>query len=186
MNLRILALVVVTLVAISCSNKKQNEQEATGGKEKKGKTEVLKVSEILDRPENYVNNEITVQGMVVHVCQHGGKKLHVSEAGSDQKLRIKAGENMSPFEREIEGSMVQITGEYTEERIDQDYIDKLKKGDSEEHHDHAEEEAEEESKNGHGVSEEYINELKEKIENSEEGYISEYWLIADKVQNIEK
>ena len=186
MNLRILTLAVVTLMAFSCSNKKQNEQEATEGKESKEKTDVLQVSEILDHPENYVDKKITVKGMVVHVCQHGGRKLHVSESGSNQKLRIKAGENMSPFEQEIQGSMVQVTGKFTEERIDQDYIDKLKKGDTEEHHDHAEEESTEESKDSHGVSEEYIKELKEKIENSEKGYISEFWLIAEEVENIEE
>ncbi len=185
MNLRIMALAIVTLMAFSCSNKKQNEQEATDGKENKEKTEVLKISEIFEEPENYVDKQITVKGMVVHVCQHGGKKLHVSETGSEQKLRIKAGKDMSPFEQEIEGSEVQITGKFTEERIDQDYIDKLKKGDSEEHHDHAEEESGE-GKDSHGVSEEYIKELKEKIENSEKGYISEYWLIADEVKNIEE
>jgi len=184
MNLRILALVIVTLMAFSCSNKKQNEQEAKNEKENNEKTEIVEVSDIIESPEIYVDKTITLKGMVIHVCQHGGRKLHVSEAGSDQKLRIKAGENMSPFEQEIQGNMVQITGKFTEERIDQDYIDKLKKGDSEEHHDHAEEEAEE-SKDSQGVSEEYIKELKEKIEKSEKGYISEYWLIADEVKKIE-
>ena len=185
MNLRIWTMAILTLMAFSCSNKKQNEQEAIKADDSKEKTEVLKVSEILDHPENYVDKKIKVKGMVVHVCQHGGKKLHVSEAGSDQKLRIKAGKDMSAFEQKIEGNTVQITGKFTEERIDQDYIDKLKKGDSEEHHDHAEEKSEE-GKDSHGVSEEYIKELKEKIENSENGYISEYWLIADEVKHSEE
>ncbi|MGM0409022.1 MAG: hypothetical protein ACQESJ_00190 [Bacteroidota bacterium] len=183
MNLRIIALAIMTLVAFSCTNKKQNEKEASEGKESKEKTEILQVSEVIDQPENYVDKKITIDGMVIHVCKHGGKKLHVSETDSDQKLRVKAGEGMPPFEQEIEGNTVQVTGKFTEDRIDQDYIDELKKGDSEEHHEHEhEDEEKEEHKDHQGVSEEYISELEEKIEDSEKGYISEYWLIADEVE----
>ena len=189
MKLKIVALAIATVMAFSCTNKKQNQKEDSAKKKSDEKTEILQVSEIIDQPENYVDKNVTVNGMVIHVCKHGGKKLHISEEGSGQKLRVKAGKNMSPFEPEMKGSNVQITGKFTEERIDQNYIEKLKKGDTEEHHEKEEgetsgEEKTKEKKNqsGQGVSEEYINELEEKIENSEKGYISEYWLIADKVK----
>ena len=131
--------------------------------------------------------------MVTHVCRHGGKKLHISASDSDQKLRIKAGKNMSAFEREMEGSTVKVTGKFIEERINQEYIEKLKKGGSEEEHDHAGEnhdhahnDSSKEKTDAQGVSEEYIKELEQKIKNSEKGYIAEYWLIAEKVEKQTK
>ena len=101
---------------------------------------------------------------------------------------------MSAFERELEGSNVNVSGKFMEERIDQEYVEKLRKGDTEEHHDHEGDNSHQhidkektgdsvkknESKSG--VSEEYIKELEQKINNSEKGYISEYWLVASKVK----
>jgi hypothetical protein len=192
MKLKTLTVFVAALMAFSCTNKKQSEKKATEN-QKQEQTEVVKVTQVTNQPENFVDKKITVKGMVTHVCRHGGKKLHISASDSDQKLRIKAGENMSAFEREIEGSTVLATGKFIEERIDQEYVEKLKKGDSEEHHEHAGENHEhaskdtsENKKEAQGVSEEYIKELEQKIKNSEKGYISEYWLIASQVKKQTK
>lgn len=185
---QILMAVLIVTAATSCTSK-QEEKSNSDNAQKEQKTELLKVADVMNHPADYTDQEIIVEGMVTHVCRHGGKKLHLSDAGSDLKLRIKAGENMNAFERELEGSSVQVSGKFIEERIDQAYIEKLKKGDVEEHHDHADgedhtgdhEQKVEES--GQGVSDEYIQELKQKIEESEQGYISEYWLVARKVTN---
>jgi ABC-type nickel/cobalt efflux system permease component RcnA len=192
MKLKAFALLIAALMAFSCTNKKQKEKETTE-KQKQDQTEILEVTKVTNQPENYTDKKITVKGMVTHVCRHGGKKLHISASESDQKLRIKAGKNMSAFEREMEGSTVKVTGKFIEERIDQAYIEKLKKGDSGEHHDHAEENHEhahkdtsKATKEAQGVSEAYIKELEQKINNSEKGYISEYWLIAEKVEKQTK
>ncbi len=185
MKLKVFTVLMVALMAFSCTNK-QSEKTAT---EKQDHSEVVKVTQVTNQPENYLDKKISVKGMVTHVCRHGGKKLHISASDSDKKLRIKAGKNMSPFEREMEGATVKVTGEFIEERINQAYIEKLKKGNSEEQHDHSEgnndhthKDTAKEKKEAQGVSEEYIKELEEKIKKSEKGYISEYWLIAEKVE----
>ncbi len=140
-------------------------------------SEILPVNRVMETPEKYLGNQITVKGMVTHVCRHGGKRLHLSTSGSDVKLRVRTGENVSPFERSLEGNTIRISGKLTEERFDQGYIEKLRKNKKEskesEHHNL--------SGSEEGVSQAYINELEQKIENSEKGYISEYWLTAGKV-----
>ena len=135
MNKKILSLLVVAIIAFSCSNKQTNDKKENKS-EDKTKTEVLQVSKVINQPADFVDKKITVSGMVTHVCRHGGKKLHITESSSDQKLRIKAGEGMSAFERELEGANVKVSGKFIEERIDQEYVDKLRKGETEEHHDH--------------------------------------------------
>lgn len=192
MKLQAFAVLMVALMAFSCTNKKQTDKKAKED-QNQDQVEVVKVTQVTNQPDSYLDKKITVKGMVTHVCRHGGKKLHISASDSDKKLRIKAGENMSAFERELEGSTVEVTGKFIEERIDQAYIEKLKKGGSEEHHDHAEEnhdhahkDTSENEKEAQGVSEEYIKELEQKIKNSEKGYLSEYWLIAEKVEKQSK
>jgi hypothetical protein len=138
-------------------------------------------------PEQYIGKEITVEGMVTHVCQHGGKRLHLSETDSEVKLRVRAGENIGQFERELEGSNVQLSGKFVEERMDQAYVDRLKSGEAEEgtheHHEGEHHEGEHEhEEEGQGVSEEFIKEMQAKIDNSEKGYVSEFWLESVKME----
>lgn len=155
------------------------------GEEKSTTPKAYKVAEVSKQPGTYVGQKIKVEGMVTHICKHGGKRLHLTKSGSDEMIRVRTGKNMSPFEKELEGNTIQVTGIFEEERLDREYLNQLKKDEaSGGHHDHHEGEGGED----HGeqadveqgqVSESYIKELEAKIENSEKGYISEYWLTAE-------
>jgi hypothetical protein len=175
--MKIQTVVVVSLVSIfiSCTSNNTDKSE-----ENKSSGNAEMVSRIMQNPGNYVNKQITVEGIVTHVCRHGGKRLHLSTAGSNEKLRVRTGKNIAAFERELEGSTVRISGTLTEERFDQDYIEKLRKGQNS-HEGHESSEHNESGSSEGGVSEGYINELEQKIASSEEGYISEYWLTAEEV-----
>jgi hypothetical protein len=187
MTKRFLIILAVIVSFSACNNtNKEQSQETTKEPEKK----VLKVNQVMNNPDEYLGKEIKVEGMVTHVCRHGGKRLHLSESGSDLKLRVRTGEKTGKFERELEGSNVTLTGKFVEDRIDQEYIEKLKSGQSdEERHEHGEgdhqhetaEKAEHESQ-GQGVSEDFIKEMEAKIANSEKGYVSEYWLEAKEMK----
>ncbi|MFW5943659.1 MAG: hypothetical protein ACOCTU_00220 [Bacteroidota bacterium] len=142
--------------------------------------EALTVKQVMETPGEYIESQITVQGMVAHVCRHGGKRLHLSTPESDFKLRVRTGENISSFDRDLEGNTIQVSGKLTEERFDQSYLEKLKKGETTEEN-HESSEHDNASVTEKGVSKAYINELEQKIKNSEKGYISEYWLTGDKM-----
>lgn len=165
---------VLIFLIFGCINNSSDNKE--GGEPV---SETLPVNRVMETPEKYLDNQITVKGMVTHVCRHGGKRLHLSTSGSDVKLRVRTGENISPFERSLEGNTVRISGKFTEERFDQGYLDKLRKNKNKKES--------KDSEHGNfsgsegGVSQAYINELEQKIENSDKGYISEYWLTAEKV-----
>jgi len=180
---RILSITILAAALFSCSGQNGGEQSQT-----KEEQSILQITQVTENPARYIDQKITVNGMVTHVCKHGGKRLHLSQTGSDEKLRVRIGKNMTPFERELEGSTIRVTGIFVEERMDQEYLDKLKKGsetaESHEHdedHSHDAEQAtgEQADVEQGQVSEAYIQELEAKINNSEKGYISEYWLTAE-------
>jgi len=95
-------------------------------------------------------------------------------------LRVRTGGNISPFERSLEGSTVQVSGKLTEERFDKSYVEKLKKGETTKGN-HESSEHDNASASQSGVSKAYINELEQRIKNSNKGYISQYWLTAEEV-----
>ncbi|SRR6056297_1591354 len=175
---KVILVFTVTALLFACTNQGKEDQKKEAPETKK---EVVQVKKLIENPADFVGKEVVVEGMVVHVCQHGGKKLHLSASDSDDKFRVKAGEKISVFDRELEGQTVKVEGKVIEEKIDMKYVEKLKQGDAEEHHEHQEGEAEGEEHKGQGVSEEYIKELTNEIKNSEKGYISEYWLVCEKV-----
>ena len=173
---------------ISCSNQAGNDNQDAGtkaGEEKATAGQAYGVADVSKEPDKYVGQQIKVEGMVTHICKHGGKRLHLSKSGSDEMIRVRTGKNMSPFEKELEGNTIQVTGLFEEERLDREYLNQLKKDEAGgEHHDHqegegGEDQGEQADVEQGQVSESYIRELEAKIENSEKGYISEYWLTAE-------
>ncbi len=164
---------ILILSILGCT---RNQKEKT--KENDVDSAILTVGQVMDSPGEFTNNRITVEGMVTHVCRHGGKRLHLSASGSDLKLRVRTGENVPPFKRSLEGTTIRISGKISEERFDQAYLEKLKQGETKK-------ESHEEHNNvpssSEGVSQAYINELEQRIKSSEKGYISQYWLTAEKV-----
>ncbi|MFP4047817.1 MAG: hypothetical protein ACLFT4_08705, partial [Bacteroidales bacterium] len=86
----------------------------TGEQEKQTKEEnqALSVIQVMQNPEKYLDKEIKVEGMVSHICEHGGKRLHLSEGDSEEKLRVRAGKKIGQFQKELEGNHILISGKF--------------------------------------------------------------------------
>ena len=177
MTTRIALIFILAAVLSGCSN--QGTQDEASAVKK------MDVGQLMGDPSSHIDQTITVEGVVTHVCKHGGKRLHLSKSGSDQLVRVRTTQNMAPFDRELEGSTVQITGTFVEERLDEAYLDKLRKGEEEGDHHHEASDGEstgaQAAEQGQ-VSEAFIQEMEQKIEQSEKGYIVEYWLNAEKLK----
>lgn len=63
-----------------------------------------------DFATNNVGKEVEIKGMVVHVCQHGGKKMFIIGEDPDKRVKIDASEKVSVFKPELEGSTVLVQG----------------------------------------------------------------------------
>jgi hypothetical protein len=108
-------LVPVMLIAVlfaACGNQKDNATEG----------EAMKVSALMQHPENYADKEVTLTGTVTHICKHGGKRLHLSDLDADQKIRVESGDKIEAFNRDLEGSDIVVTGVLRETRIDEQYL----------------------------------------------------------------
>ncbi|MBN1348505.1 hypothetical protein JXJ21_03785 [candidate division KSB1 bacterium] len=95
------------------------------GQEKAQTQEIaeLTVSELLAQPADYVDKPIRIEGMVVHVCRHGGKKMFITSGKSGERIKITTGPDISAFELALEGKDVIVEGVFKEQRIDGAYLD---------------------------------------------------------------
>ena len=59
---------------------------------------------------NNVGKEVEIQGMVVHVCKHGGKKLFIIGEDPEKRVKITTSDEVSVFQPELEGSTIMVKG----------------------------------------------------------------------------
>ncbi|WP_372795233.1 hypothetical protein [Lutibacter sp.] len=101
---------ILSIVSCKTENKKAEEVLET----KTIETPILAIGEFDTKAGNYINKEVTVQGIVDHVCKHGGKKiLLVTDNGS---VHITSEER---FDEALMGNEIALTGIVVEERIDE-------------------------------------------------------------------
>lgn len=78
---------------------------------------------LLENTADYVGSEVSVAGTVEHVCRHGGKRMFIMGDDPDNRLKITAGESISVFDRELEGSEVRVIGVVEEQKVDKAQIE---------------------------------------------------------------
>jgi RecJ-like exonuclease len=94
---------------------------AIGQTEKmKAKVDVpeVKIAEFKGMAEKMVGKTVEVQGMVTHVCKHGGKKMFLMASDPDVQVKITTGENVSAFPIELEGNTVWVKGKVEEMMVE--------------------------------------------------------------------
>ena len=133
-RLFVIAIAAVLFTACGQQNQDQDTDAAAGS--------AVTVASLLTDAENNIDKEVTIEGLVTHVCKHGGRRVHVTDVETNEKIRVEAPEDMPAFARELEGSDIVVTGTLRETRIDAAYLDEweqeLREAQSEEEtHDHA-------------------------------------------------
>jgi hypothetical protein len=75
-------------------------------------TKVLTISpeKFQEMAVNNVGKEVEIQGLVVHVCKHGGKKLFIVGDDPEKRVKITASDKVSVFAPELEGSTIWVKG----------------------------------------------------------------------------
>lgn len=108
---KIFSLSVVALLLMSCGNNtKKDASQNTGAPE----TVKVEFASLISDPSEYVGKSISVEGKVVHVCTHSGKKLFITGENPDVRLYIQAGEEMPKFPMELLGSEIVVEGTLTQ------------------------------------------------------------------------
>jgi len=105
---KLFPILFAALIFSACGN--------NSGKETANKTsedaEAVKVefAALVSNPADFVDKNISVEGKVVHVCMHTGKKMFIVGENPDIRLFISAGENVPKFPVELVGSQIKVEG----------------------------------------------------------------------------
>ena len=133
----------------------------------------LSVDEVQEQGYDFVGKEVVVSGTVSHVCRHSGQRCFLMGSTEDITIKVEAGKKIGSFTQEQMGSDLKVTGTLHEIRIDDAYIAEMKA------------EAKKEG-DGHNCNAGTgrIAGLREKIEKSERGYYSIFYLEGEKYETI--
>lgn len=85
----------------ACNN--QNTEDATP----------VSTAEFANIANNMVDEMVIIEGTVMHVCKHGGKKMFINE----DRVKVIASEKLAAFDQELEGSTVVVIGIIREEAV---------------------------------------------------------------------
>jgi len=111
------------LFLFACGSETTNSTQGTDKTPTTDGTPItLTVEEFSDKAGDFVDKKVTVEGTVVHVCEHSGKRIHIVGADPDVRLKIEAGGDVSQFDMELEGSKVKVNGVVSEMRVDNAYL----------------------------------------------------------------
>lgn len=97
--------ILLFIAACNNNNQNQNSEENTTNQ-----VQQVTVDEFFANPSDYMDQEILISGLVVHVCKHGGQKLFITGENDPQTLRINTGDDIPEFSLELEGSNALFTG----------------------------------------------------------------------------
>lgn len=80
---------------------------------------VSSVDDILTKTDSLVGKTVQVEGVCMHICQHGGKKIFLMGSDENSVIRVDAGEKIGSFPKDAVNSVVVVTGTVVEERVDE-------------------------------------------------------------------
>jgi RecJ-like exonuclease len=109
-NMKKLAFVsLLALILVSATN--LNAQDELKAKAAVSETvSVVTPEKFQDFAAENVGKEVELEGMVIHVCKHGGKKMFLIGEDPEMRVKITASEKVGEFKPELEGSTVHVMG----------------------------------------------------------------------------
>lgn len=115
---KFLTVVAIAALFASCTGEGGSKENSETSLNETIQTEIpmIALHEFDAKAGDYVDKEVNVEGIVDHVCKHGGKKLLLVSDDGDVHV-----ESNKRFEDEMVGDEVVITGLVTEFRVDESY-----------------------------------------------------------------
>lgn len=108
---------ILAIAVTSCGSQKSSD--ATGEAS-------LSIDTILANPEAFVGQNVTVEGVVSHLCKHGGRKAFLLGSDENTMIRCDATPEMgNVFPKETIHQPLRVTGVVMESRLDEQTIRQL-------------------------------------------------------------
>lgn len=93
----------------------------------KGDIPEIEISNFENVADNHVGEKVNVKGTVVHVCEHGGKRMFLIGDDPNKRVKITKGDAMASFKPEMEGSDVTVEGVVHAKEVDEAYLNQWEK-----------------------------------------------------------
>lgn len=184
---------MILAIAVACNNQQKNDDN-TEALEEETMEEIaeLTVANFSEMAGTYSGKQIMIKGTVSHTCKHGGKRMFIIDEGTEESVKVEAGENIASFDAELEGSDVIVTGILAELIVDEAYLNnwenevleetseeyKIHTGDHEGEHGEEGEDGEyakgETEEDHHGIDLEQIEDLRNTLKESGKDHLSFY------------
>lgn len=178
-----LFLLATMFILAGCNNASDNAGQTTDENMEAAAPEIAEVTvgNFLDKAPGLVDSKVKISGLVVHTCKHGGKRMFLSNEGSEGRVEVGASEEVGSFNAELEGSVVIVEGVVKEQRIDNAYLDQWEKeiaeGNPDEMKVHEGEEKEvhgEEAEDHHATDMETVEKYRQELAETGKEYLSFY------------
>ena len=116
----IAAIAVAGIINASCGNKQQqaNSEGATTEVVASG---AMEIDSLLANAGELAGQEVTIEGVCTHICKHGGRKIFLMGSDDTQTIRVEGG-SVGKFDQKCVNSIVRVTGDLKEQRIDEAYL----------------------------------------------------------------
>jgi|AntAceMinimDraft_17_1070374.scaffolds.fasta_scaffold00876_3 hypothetical protein len=121
-NLLNFFIIIFLFVSFSCNNT-QNKISEKENTENVNVTQ-LSISDFMTLAGKYVDKEISIQGIVGHVCKHSGKRMFIVGENPKQRAKINTGKDITSFDISLEGKKVKVQGIVKEKIVDENYLSK--------------------------------------------------------------
>ena len=108
----LLMILLVAAITIACGSQNTANQEQTTQEEEivVEQPTVVALADFKDKAESLLGKEVILEGSVIHVCKHGGKKMFITADDPDVRIKIITGEETVSFDTELEGSYIKVLG----------------------------------------------------------------------------
>jgi hypothetical protein len=118
MTKKLFPILILSIFFLGSCN--QGTKETSG--ENKSDTARLTVLSFDTSAHSYVDKPVIIEGTVLHLCKHGGKRMFLVDGSDSIRVEITAGQDITKFEESLIGSRVRVFGTLKEERIDAKYL----------------------------------------------------------------
>jgi hypothetical protein len=118
MTKNLLSIFIISIFFFASCN--QGIKDNSG--ENKTDTALLTVLSFDTSAHNFVDKPVIIEGTVLHLCKHGGKRMFLVDSTDSVRVEITAGPDITKFEESLVGSRVRVFGTLKEERIDEKYL----------------------------------------------------------------
>jgi hypothetical protein len=118
MTKKLFPIIILSVLFIASCN--QGTKDSTG--ENKADTALITVLSFDTSAYRFVDKPVIIEGTVLHLCKHGGKRMFLVDGTDSVRVEITAGGDITKFEETLLGSRVRVSGTLKEERIDEKYL----------------------------------------------------------------